>query len=209
MAGLITKLAPKCTILPVRVLDSDGVGTTFSVTAGIYYAVDHGAKIINVSLTSPVDTLTMREAIATANAAGAIVVCATGNFGDNVPQYPAALTNAVAVASTDAAGFVAPWSSVGPFVRYSAPGVEAVSTLPGNVYGRASGTSVSAALVSGAIARTVVARAGLLPTESLAQMDALTVDLNPLNPGFEGLIGRGLHLPSDTIRGPFITLSPR
>lgn len=202
VTGLINHIAPCSSILPVRVLDSDGVGSSFTIAAGIYYALDHGAKVINLSLTSPFDSLTVREALAAAKRANAVVVCASGNEGTGVPQYPAANAGVVAVAAVDSADQLTPWSNFGLYVRFAAPGVNVVSTFPGNQFVSASGTSASAAFVSGALARAISRSPGA-PSNTLIKNLALTSrTIDSMNPGLEGQVGRALYFGYGTSKPP-------
>lgn len=199
MAGLIHHIAPGCQILPVRVLDSDGVGNTFSVAAGILYAIDHGANIINLSLSSPVYSLPIRDAVDQALSAGIVVVACVGNGGSMIPQFPAAYPGVVAVAACDAQDRRMSTSDFGPYIKFSAPGDKIVSTFPDNQFARSSGTSASAALVTGSIARTH-SRLHAAPAGFAA--DVLfnnSARIDSLNRSHIGLLGRSLRLGSTAI----------
>jgi subtilisin family serine protease len=88
VSGIIVTEAPGVQIMPIRVLNSDGVGTYWEVAAGIKYAVDHGAKIINMSLSAPRLTPSLSDALDYAASHGVIVVAAAGT--GTGPNYPAA-----------------------------------------------------------------------------------------------------------------------
>ncbi|GID26505.1 S8 family serine peptidase [Paractinoplanes brasiliensis] len=90
-----------CKILPVKVLDSDGSGWDSDVAQGIIYAVQKGARILNLSLGSPQSTKVLSDAVAYANMNGALVVAAAGNAGNTVKQYPAAYGDVLTVAATN------------------------------------------------------------------------------------------------------------
>lgn len=115
--------APGTSILPVRVLGDDGSGTSVSVAEGIYWAVDNGAHIINLSLGSDGYSALIDEACAYAVDNGVLVVAATGNsgYGDFV-SYPAALSSTLAVGATDLNGQVTYYSNQGGEVDITAPG---------------------------------------------------------------------------------------
>ena len=87
--------------MPIRVLNSEGMGTYWEVAAGIKYAVDHGADIINMSLSAPRLTPSLKDALDYASSHGVIVVAAAGTGAG--PNYPAAYSNPslVGVGSTD------------------------------------------------------------------------------------------------------------
>jgi len=72
----------QCKILPVRVLDENGLGDTGRLAAGIAWAADHGADVINLSLAGPASSSTLENAVAYAQARGVAVVAAAGDFSE-------------------------------------------------------------------------------------------------------------------------------
>lgn len=151
VSGIIVTEAPGVQIMPIRVLNSDGVGTYWEVAAGIKYAVDHGARIINMSLSAPRLTPSLAEALDYAASRGVIVVAAAGTGPG--PNYPAAYPNPLAVIGAGASdpNDGIPWFSGGRVsdTDVFAPGVDIYSAYPYNGYGLGSGTSMSAPIVSG------------------------------------------------------------
>src|SRR5512138_166000 len=151
VSGIIVTEAPGVQIMPIRVLNSDGVGTYWEVAAGIRYAVDHGARIINMSLSAPRLTPSLKDALDYAAAHGVIVVAAAGTGSG--PNYPAAYSNPLAVIGVGASdqNDGIPWFSGGQIsdTDIYAPGAEIYSAYPYNGYGLGSGTSMSAPIVSG------------------------------------------------------------
>ncbi|GIG59309.1 hypothetical protein Lfu02_36810 [Longispora fulva] len=141
-------LAPRASILPVRV-STDGRGG--DVGAGIRWAADHGARIINVSSVSP-DLSTVREATSYALDKGAVLVAGTGNDGTSGVGAPAMYPGVVAVGGLDRTGALWARSSRGPETVITAPAVDIVSTDPGGRYAIANGTSDATALVSATVA---------------------------------------------------------
>lgn len=137
-----------------------GAGNTISISnevAGIRWAADHHADVINLSLGGPNYNQSEARAVAYAQAKGALVVAAAGNAPSTEKQYPAAYPKVIAVAATDTstrtrAGF----SGHGSWVDVAAPGVGIVSTTPhqgsrffgAGSYARSSGTSFAAPIVS-------------------------------------------------------------
>jgi len=150
VSGIIVTEAPGVQIMPIRVLNSDGVGTYWEVAAGIKYAVDHGARIINMSLSAPRLTPSLAEALDYAASHGVIVVAAAG-IGPG-PNYPAAYSNPLAVIGVGASdpNDGIPWFSGGRLsdTDVYAPGVDIYSAYPYNGYGLGSGTSMAAPIVS-------------------------------------------------------------
>ena len=87
----------KCRIMPVRVL-GDREGTTGNVAAGIAWAADHGAQVINLSLSTASNSRLLRQAVEYAAARGSLVVASAGNERSTAHRYPAAFESALAVA---------------------------------------------------------------------------------------------------------------
>lgn len=136
-----------CRILPVKVLGSDGSGNTSTVAAGVVWAADRGADVINLSLGGPGTAAALDDAVAYARSKGAIVVAAAGNSGVTTPFFPAAAPGVLAVAATDDADRLHSWSNRGPWVAVAAPGCNPAPFIEG--YGFFCGTSSAAPVVSG------------------------------------------------------------
>ena len=149
IAGLISLVAPQAQILPMRVLDSDGVGNAFHISAAIYQAADQNAKVINLSLGTDQDTGMLRRAVAYAQSKGCVVTVAVGNSNSNANNIsPANYSNVLAIAATDFKDQKASFSNYGSSVSLTAPGVDLVSAFPGGFYARWNGTSFSTSLAS-------------------------------------------------------------
>jgi thermitase len=145
----VAGLAHDCRLMNVKVADDQGRFNNEAAAEGVTWAVDHGAKVINMSLVSTEPSSRLEEAINYAWNKGVVVVAAAGNLVGNKIVYPAYYSNCIAVAATDSDDHVAFWSSHGDWVDVAAPGVDIYSTLPGNKYSYKSGTSMAAAYVSG------------------------------------------------------------
>lgn len=145
----IAGLAPKASILAVRVLDANGSGSLDDVAQGIRYAADQGAQVINLSLGGAGGTQTLQSAVDYAWGKGSVVIAAAGNEGVSSPSYPAYYTNAIAVAATDQNDRKASFSNFGTWVDIAAPGVNIYSTTPNNQYASFSGTSMASPVVAG------------------------------------------------------------
>jgi type VII secretion-associated serine protease mycosin len=151
----VAGVANLCTILPVKVLGSDGSGASSDVADGIRWAADHGAGVINLSLGAPDYSSTIDAAVQYAvGSKDCVVVAASGNDGQKAlgVSYPARLANVIAVASTGRSDTVSSFSSYGPQVDICAPGENIYSTLNTGGYGVMSGTSMATPHVSGVIA---------------------------------------------------------
>jgi len=110
------------TLMSVRVLNSMGSGSLANVIAGIYFAADNGAHVINMSLGSPHSADAKQDAVLYARKQGVTVIAAAGNGGKRKPNYPAALDGVVSVAATQYDGYTTPYSQWGPKVDIAAPG---------------------------------------------------------------------------------------
>ncbi len=136
-------------IMAVKVLDQYGTGWYSDVAAGVTYAADSGARVINLSLGDDEPSSALCAAIQYAHDQGSLVVAATGNSGGAV-FCPATCPHALAVAASDSADGRAPFSNYGPEVDVTAPGSGIYSTWPWlDGYATRSGTSMAAAHVSG------------------------------------------------------------
>ncbi|QDU69514.1 S8 family serine peptidase [Engelhardtia mirabilis] len=154
MAGLIVLVDPMARLIPYRVLDADGVGTSYDVARAIYRAAIDGAEVINLSLSLAEPSAAVEEAIEFAHDECHIaIVAAAGNTGSLGVVYPAAYHEVIAVAAVGVDDVVAPFSAFGKEVDVCAPGVDVYSAMPGNQYALWSGTSMSTAIVSGGVSR--------------------------------------------------------
>jgi len=118
----VAGVAPEASIMPVRVLDARGAGRWGSVAAGIRWAADHGADVINLSLGGGVSSRAIRNAIAHAHRKGVVVVAAAGNTGRGRVQYPAAHRHTIAVSAVRFDEELTFYSSFGRHLDIAAPG---------------------------------------------------------------------------------------
>jgi len=147
-------LAQGTRILPVRALQADGSGFDSDVAKGIAWAVDNGAKVVNLSLGGDRQSSLLTASIDYAASKGVVVVAAAGNAGaaGDPVLYPAATRGVVAVGAVDADDTRPSWSSSGAHLAVAAPGVGILSTVPGGGYASWNGTSMAAPFVAAAAA---------------------------------------------------------
>jgi len=194
----VVGVGPSIDLYAVKVLDDDGGGTMSSVAAGIDWVVEEAEDdipILNMSLGGG-DNNTLSEAVEAAHQAGHVLIASAGNDGnpggrgDNV-GYPAAYDEVIAVAASDDDDNRARFSSTGPQVELIAPGVDVLSTVPGDDYDEYSGTSMSAPHVAGVAALVWDAEgAGLGNNEKIRgvlQETAEELDLDDEHQGY-GLV---------------------
>ncbi|HET6615299.1 MAG TPA: Ig-like domain-containing protein, partial [Dehalococcoidia bacterium] len=199
-----------CKIMPVKVLGSTGTGSTAAVAAGIDWAVDHGADVINLSLSSSSSTQTMLDAVNYAWNNGVVVVAASGNANSSV-AYPAKYANVIAVGATDSNGARATFSNYGPELDVVAPGDTVLSTTgtgfgdSGGWYGFGSGTSFSSPHVAGVVGLLI--SHGITDKNDIA--DALTsTATDDGTPGFDNQYGWGIVDAASALTGGADTTPP-
>lgn len=162
--GKVTGIAPAAKIMPIKVMDRNGFGTTYNIVSGIIWAVNHGADVLNMSIGSPTPDPAERSAVKWARGRGVLVIAAAGNDGTSAPVYPAAYgasasdANAtdpvIGVGAVDSAGLRGWFSQENLSVDVAAPGVKLLSTFPAGKGGYAweSGTSMASPYVAGVAA---------------------------------------------------------
>ena len=121
----VTGVAFGARLMPVKVLNEEGWGTTADVADGIRWAADNGAHVINLSLGGPRNSRVLQNAVDHARSKGVVVVAAAGNSGASV-GYPGASDGVIGVSATNPDDKLAPFSSRGKGVDIAAPGVKVV-----------------------------------------------------------------------------------
>ncbi|MEZ5280665.1 MAG: S8 family serine peptidase [Acidimicrobiales bacterium] len=188
-------------IMPVRVLDSSGSGSSTGVANGIIWAADHGADVINLSLGSTTNSTVVASAIDYAIAEGVVVVAASGNSGNagNPTMYPAALDNVLSVGSVNSSLTRSGFSGYGSWLDVVAPGEGILSLHHGgdSSYAYANGTSMASPHASAAVALLLAADPTLSPAEVRSILKATAVDLGPV--GDDVQYGAGFVDPAAAI----------
>ncbi len=181
--GRLMGAAPAAQILAVRAFSGNGndggEGTTFAIMSGLSWAVSHGARVVNMSFAGPQDPGIARS-LAAAHQKGVALVAAAGNKGaKSPPLFPAADPNVIAVTATDVSDQVPAFANRGRYVAVAAPGVDLMLLAPSGSLQFSSGTSYSAAYVTGTAALMLERRPDLGP-DALRQ--ALTGTAHHLGP---------------------------
>jgi subtilisin family serine protease len=186
-------LAPAARIMPVKVLDSSMAGNTDTLARGIRYAVDMGAKILNVSLNGDVATETVTSAVRYAGEHDAVVVASAGNNGrdtDLRPSYPASLPDPaiLSVAAQTSEGLLWNLSNRGLLsVDVAAPGEHIASTVSGSSYQWRTGTSAAAPFVAASLALLSAVR----PELPMSVLRSTIIDTTRRSNIFSTLLGGG------------------
>jgi subtilisin family serine protease len=208
----VAAVAPDSRIVVARVLGPNGEGRAEDVNLGIRWAVDHGARVINLSLGDPnfvlnsVQGTPLRAAIDYAWGKGAVPVLASGNYGSGgLGSQNYGNLNAIVVGATDRSGGVAGYSSPVGTAKWgvvapggsgaSGPDNNVISTATGGGYASSAGTSMAAPHVSAAIA--LLLAQGLTPSAAVNRLLA-TADKVPCGTGCKGR----LNLAAATGAGP-------
>jgi type VII secretion-associated serine protease mycosin len=177
----VAGLARRARILPVRVLDADGSGTSDEVANGIIWAADHGADVINLSLGSSQSDPAEQAAVAYAISKNVVVVAAAGNdgcqggligLGRPAPSYPAAYPSVLGVGAITSKGSLASYSDCGSWVDVVAPGSGIISTMidhPGSGLGCSSGLGYYCVLSGTSMATPYASAAAALEIQKLGK----------------------------------------
>ena len=198
IAGIIAAHAtlkgasPAAKLLAIRAFGDSKTGaesTTFLVLKGLDYAASNGAQIVNMSFAGPRDAVIARG-LAAAAAKNIVLVAAVGNAGPKAaPLFPGADPHVIGVTATDASDAIFAKANQGAYVAVAAPGVDILAPLPDGKYGVSSGTSLSAAYVSGLAALMLARNPSLTPDEVRQALTQSARDLGA--PGRDDRFGAG------------------
>jgi subtilisin family serine protease len=192
--GKLMGAAPNAKILAARAFDPAGSGagaegTTFAILKSLDWAAEKGARIINMSFAGPNDPA-IHRALEAAFKKGIVLIAAAGNAGaKSPPLYPAADVNVIAVSATDADDKLFAQSNRGKHIAVAAPGAQLLVATPDG-YEVSSGTSYSAATVSGIVALMLERRSDLTPGRVRDILQTTAKDLGPK--GRDVMFGAGL-----------------
>ena len=184
--------APAAGIMAIRAFGTAANGAqsnSYVILKALDYAAGHGAQVINMSFAGPKDALIERGVDAVAKK-DIVMVAAAGNAGaKSPPLYPAANANVIAVSATDAQDHLFTASNRGGYVAIAAPGVDVFLPAPDGKYQMTSGTSFSAAYVSGLAALMLERNPALKADELRVLLMKTARDLG--SPGRDDLFGAG------------------
>lgn len=140
----IVGVAPESKVRPIKVLNSQGTGSSKDIAVGIKWAADNGCQIVTMSLGSRFHNRLIANAIKYANKKGCVVFCAAGNFGIKQDiAYPAKLNTTIAIGAIDKNFNRTSFTCSGEELDFLSPGHEIVGCIPNNSYSMMSGTSMA------------------------------------------------------------------
>jgi subtilase family protein len=185
--------APRVGLLTVRafsVRPNSADGTTFNIIKGLDWAVERGARVINMSFAGPSDPR-LRDALARVAKRGVVLVAAAGNAGaQSPPLFPAADPNVIAVTATDVDDKLFSGANRGNHIAVAAPGVDILAPSTGGTYQFTTGTSVASAQVSGVVALLLERNPSLTPADVRRILTRTAKSISPR--GSERDYGSGL-----------------
>jgi len=182
----------KCKILPIKI--DNAYGGLSGAYAGVIYAAEHGAKVINCSWGSTYFTQFGQDIIDyVSETCGALVVAACGNTGSEINYYPASYRYVLSVAATDVNDKKWTNSSYSTNVDLTAPGHNVFSTWPGPGFVSSSGTSMAAPIVSAAAAlvASYYPQLNMLQVAERLRTTADVIDTIAANSPYQGKLGKG------------------
>lgn len=182
--GIIHLVAPQAQLLPLKAFSSDGTGYLSNILHAVYYGVQSGANIINMSFDMKSNSVEFKKSMDYANQNGVICASSAGNDGVQETVYPAAYQGppleVMGVASTSDTDTRSSFSNFGDSIVWvAAPGEGVISTYPFSTYAAGWGTSFSAPFVSGAGALLL----NLDPTTNESKASAAIAHAVPVGTG--------------------------
>ena len=184
-AGIVHLVAPQAKIMPLKAFNADGTGYDSDVLRAIYYAVQHGAKVLSMSFDYSSYSPELARAIKYANSKGVVSVASAGNDGQRTLVYPAALPGVIDVASTSNWDIQSTFTNYGaPPVWMAAPGEGVMTTYPWGTYAAGWGTSFSTPLVAGTAALMLGTNGGCTRPSSVPWDLAVAHPIGDLDMGY-------------------------
>ncbi|GED66324.1 hypothetical protein BRE01_00260 [Brevibacillus reuszeri] len=188
----------KSKLMPIKAIGADGSGSAVDIAQGIYWATDHGADVINLSVGNYTSSAALKEACQYAFQKNVILVAASGNDASDQPSYPAAYDEVLSVAAVDHRKERADFSNFGEHLDVSAPGVDIPSTYIYSDYASLSGTSMACPHVAALAALVRSVQPHMKNSEVMDVIRKSAVDLGP--PGHDQLYGYGMIDVNQTLR---------
>jgi thermitase len=171
----VVGVAPLAQIMPLRIAAPDGLGYWSMIASALYYAADRGVRVANISYENMLLSSSIKAAAQYLKDRGGLVFVAAGNSGTDPGQTPS--TSMIAVSATTKTDARASWSSYGPQISLTAPGLDVWTTTRTGTYAKAWGTSFSSPIAAGVAALVFSAAPALSAAEVEAALFASAIDL--------------------------------
>ncbi|RNB89418.1 peptidase S8 [Brevibacillus nitrificans] len=188
----------KSKLMPIKAIGADGSGSAVDIAQGIYWATDHGADVINLSVGNYTSSAALKEACKYAYDNNVVLVAASGNDASDQPSYPAAYDEVLSVAAVDHLKERADFSNFGDYVDVAAPGVDIPSTYIYSDYASLSGTSMACPHVAALAALVRSVHPDMKSHDVMELIRSSALDLGP--PGHDQLYGFGMIDVNRTLR---------
>ncbi|KQL49012.1 peptidase S8 [Brevibacillus choshinensis] len=188
----------KSKLMPIKAIGADGSGSAVDIAQGIYWATDHGADVINLSVGNYTSSAALKEACRYAYENNVVLVAASGNDASDQPSYPAAYEEVLSVAAVDHLKERADFSNFGDYVDVAAPGVDIPSTYIYSDYASLSGTSMACPHVAALAALVRSVHPDMKTHDVMELIRKSALDLGP--PGHDQLYGYGMIDVSSTLK---------
>jgi subtilisin family serine protease len=179
-SGIVHLVAPQAKIMPLKTFSANGTGYLSDVLRAIYYAVQNGASVMNMSFDFTTSSQALNNAVQYASSKGVISVASAGNDGEWAYVYPGASQSVIDIASTSNEDIQSTFTNYGtPPVFMAAPGEGVMTTYPWGTYAAGWGTSFSTPFVSGTAALMLGANGKCKPANVPTGLAQAHVIFNP------------------------------
>lgn len=185
--------APACPLMILRAGNLNGFLQEDDVASAILYALDNGARIVNMSFGDTQVSPMLEDVINYASGNGLLLVAAAGNSGNAGIIYPAAFSQTLCVGACDQNDQRASFSSYGTSLDLIAPGMNIVSTIQGQTYGLfqlGNGTSYAAPFASAVAGLVLSMHPNWTPTQVCSALKSSAEDIG--TPGWDAETGHGI-----------------
>lgn len=194
VTGLIDLLAPQAKLIIVRVADSDGMATGWSLIKGLCFAVQNGARLANISLGSLLEIAALSDVLEWAESFNLQVVAPIGNNGIQDSLYPAAYERVLCVSGLLPDDHKAPFSNWDETADVAAPATGILSTWWDGTMGIWSGTSFAAPIITGALANAAPVRSPKTPRQLRTVLRSCTDNINTSNAAYQNRLGGRINV---------------
>lgn len=196
VAGVVDQMSPYCRLVIVRVADSDGNATAWSLIKGVSYAVQKGSEVANISLGSADAVPALGDVLEWARLSGMFCIAAAGNENRNMVYDPAGISKVLAVTGIDGRDVKASFSNFNGDIESCAPATGIRSYGVNGQMTIWSGTSFAAPFVSGALVECLRHLPTRMSTDDIyTRIKDSGRSVDGSNPNYRGDLGLKLWIP--------------